>query len=128
MKDYHKPNCKLFENLRKGDLMAKKDSMQKEVSKSEKAEEVDVGVQMDLIDVLPKKAKPIIAVARVLKRLQISRASAQEKENKQKAILLNLIEEANIQRLPDGKIKFHYDGITLTVTPKQESVSIKEDE
>ncbi len=108
--------------------MAKKDSMQKEVSKSEKAEEVDVGVQMDLIDVLPKKAKPIIAVARVLKRLQISRASAQEKENKQKAILLNLIEEANIQRLPDGKIKFHYDGITLTVTPKQESVSIKEDE
>lgn len=95
---------------------------------SKTKETAEVGEQMELIDVSPKKAKPIIASARILKRLQIARASAQEKENKQKAILLNLIEEANIQRLPDGKIKFHYDGITLTVTPKQESVSVKEED
>ncbi len=95
---------------------------------SEKKEKLEVGEQMDLIDVAPKKAKPIIAAARILKKLQITRASAQEKENKQKAILLNLIEEANIQRLPDGKIKFHYDGVLLTVTPKQESVSVKEED
>ena len=90
--------------------------------------ETEVGEQMDLIDVAPKKAKPIIAAARILKRFQVARASAQDKENKQKAILLNLIEEANIQRLPDGKIKFTYDGVTLTVTPKQESVSVKEED
>jgi len=95
---------------------------------SKTKEKTEVGEQMELIDVSPKKAKPIIAAARILKKFQIARASAQEKENKQKAILLNLIEEANIQRLPDGKIKFHYDGITLTVTPKQESVSVKEDD
>lgn len=103
--------------------MAKK----KEVEKTEKQEE-KTGEQLDLIDVAPKKAKPIIVQAKILKKLQIARASAQEKENIQKAILLNLIEEANIQRLPDGKIKFTYDGVTLTVTPKQESVSIKEDQ
>ena len=89
---------------------------------------VEVGEQMDLIDVTPKKAKPIIAAARILKRLQVARASAQDKENEQKAKLLNLVEEANIQRLPDGKIKFHYDGVTLTITPKQESVSVKEED
>lgn len=105
--------------------MAKRDSMQETVEETEAGE---VGEQMELIDVAPEKAKPIIAAARILKRFQIARASAQEKENKQKAILLNLIEEANIQRLPDGKIKFNYDGITLTVTPRQESVSIKEEE
>lgn len=87
----------------------------------------EVGEQMQLIEVHPKKAKPIIAVAKILKKLQIARSSSQEKENAQKAKLLNLVEEAHIQRLPDGKIKFHYDGVTLTITPKLESVSVKED-
>ena len=102
--------------------MAKKSSMQDEVEKAE------VGEQLDLIDVHPQKAKPIIVEAKVLKKLQIARASAQDKENAQKAKLLKLIEDANIQRLPDGKIKFTYDRVTLTVTPKQESVSVKEEE
>ena len=90
--------------------------------------EVGVGEQMQLIDVHPKKARPIIAAAKILKKLQVARSSAQEKENTQKAKLLNLVEEANIQRLPDGRIKFSYDGVLLTITPKQESISIKEDE
>lgn len=94
---------------------------------SKKKEETEVGEQMELMDVSPEKAKPIVATGRVLKKLQVARASAQDKENRQKAIFLNLVEEANIQRLPDGKIKFHYDGLTVTVTPKQESVSIKEE-
>ena len=88
----------------------------------------EVGEQMELIDVAPKKAKPIIAAARILKKLQVTRASAQDKENKQKAILLNLVEEANIQRLPNGQIIFTYDGVTLKITPKQESVSVKEED
>lgn len=94
---------------------------------SKTKEQAKVGEQMDLIDVHPKKAKPIIAQARILKKLQVARASAQERENGQKAKLLLLIEEANIQRLPDGKIIFTYDGATLKVTPKQESISLKED-
>jgi len=95
------------------------------MSKTKK--KAEVGEQMELIDVSPKKAKPIIAAARILKKLQIAHSSAREKENEQKAKLLYLVEGANIQRLPDGKIKFTYDGVTLTITPKQESVSIKED-
>ena len=97
--------------------MAKKSSMQ---------EEVEVGEQMALIDVLPKKAKPIIAEAKVLRKFQIDRASAQDKENNQRAKLLGLIADAKIPRLPDGKIKFTYDGLTVTVTPSKESVSVKE--
>lgn len=88
---------------------------------------VKAGEQMDLIDVLPAKAKPIIAAARVLKKLQTSRASAQQKENDQKEKFLDLIKKANISRLPNGTIKFSYDGLTITVTPKLESVSIKEE-
>ena len=84
------------------------------------------GEQLDLIDVHPKQAKPIIAEAKILKKLQIARASAQEKENDQKTKLLGLIAEAKIPRLPDGKIKFTYDGLTVTVTPSKESVSVKE--
>lgn len=86
------------------------------------------GEQLDLIDVLPEKAKPIIKQAKILRKLQIARASAQDKENVEKATLLNLVEKARIPRLPDGKIKFTYDGVTLTITPKQESVSIKDAE
>lgn len=93
-----------------------------------KKEKTEVGEQMQLIDVSPKKAKPIIAAARILKKLQVARSSAQEKENSQKSKLLNLVEEANIQRLPDGKIKFTYDGVLLTITPKQESISVKEED
>ena len=86
------------------------------------------GEQLDLIDVLPAKAKPIIKEAKVLRKFQIARSSAQQKENDQKAKLLGLIESAEIPRLPDGKIKFSYDGVTIIITPKQESVSVKEEE
>ena len=96
------------------------------MSKTQKTQ--TAGEQLDLIDVHPKQAKPIIAEAKILKKLQIARASAQEKENDQKAKLLQLIADAKIPRLPDGKIKFTYDGLTVTVTPSKESVSVKEAE
>ena len=98
------------------------------MSKKQKTQTAGRGEQLTLIDVLPKKAKPIIAAARILKRLQVARSSAQDKENDQKAKFLNLIAEAEIPRLADGKIKFHHDGVTVKVTPKQESVSITEED
>jgi len=62
-----------------------------------------------------------------LRKFQNDRASAQDKENNQRAKLLGLIADANIPRLPDGKLKFSYDSVTITVTPKQESISVKEE-
>jgi hypothetical protein len=91
-----------------------------------KKDDVEVGEQMDLIDVHPKKAKPIIAAAKILKKFQIARSSAQQKENDQKDRVLDHIHAAKITRLDNGKIRFHYDDITITVTPKSESISIKE--
>ena len=98
------------------------------MSKKQKNQTDKTGEQLDLIDVHPKDARPIIAAAKILKKFQVTRSSAQDKENNQKALLLHLVEKANIPRLPDGRIKFHYDGILLTITPKQESISIKEED
>jgi arginine repressor len=94
--------------------------------KKQKTQTSEPGEQLDLIDVHPKQIKPIIAEAKILKKCQIARAAAQDKENEQKAKVLQLITEAKIPRLPNGKIKFTYDCLTITVTPSKESVSVKE--
>lgn len=102
--------------------MAKKETMKKEVEKTEEGE------QLDLIDVSPENAKPIIAAARVYKKLVATRQNALDKEVKQKQKILGLIKEAKLTPLEDGTTKFRYDGVTISVTPRDELVKVKEDE
>lgn len=82
---------------------------------------------MDLIDVGPENSKEIIRVARLYKTTLSKRIDllAQEVEHKHK--LLELINNAHLQRLPDGRIRFKVEGYTITVTPRDELVKIKED-
>lgn len=101
--------------------MSKKNSMQEEVDKAE------AGEQMDLIDVAPKNAKPIIDEARIYKTLMLARKKAGGKEAAQKVKVLNLIREAKLQPLESGVIRFKYGGFTIKITPRDELVQITEE-
>ena len=106
--------------------MAKKSAMQKEVERTE-ATEAPKGQQMDLIEVGPENAKEIILHARRYKASQKKRIEALAEEIAEKQKLLALISDAHLKRLDDGKIRFKLDGFTITVTPRDELVKIKED-
>lgn len=86
------------------------------------------GEQLDLIDVKPENAKEILAAAKIYKKWMTKRVEALAKEKEQKQIVLELVHKANLEPLPGtgGKIKFEVDGTTITVTPRDELVQVKE--
>lgn len=90
------------------------------------AKKEEKGKQLDLIDVAPENAKPIIEAARKYKHFQTERLGFLKKEIEQKVLILELIHKAGLQKLKGGKIKFEYDGVILTVTPRDELVQVKE--
>ena len=90
--------------------------------------EETTGEQLDLIDVAPKNAKVIIGAARIYKKLADARQNALRKEVEQKAEVLRLVRAAKITPLDGGKIRFTYDGITISVTPRDELVQVKEED
>lgn len=93
------------------------------MAKKEKAEK---GEQLPLIDVAPENAKPIIAAARLYKKHQKARLASLKEEIGQKQKILSLVKEANLTTLEGGKIRFKYDGVTISITPRDELVKVKE--
>jgi len=81
---------------------------------------------MDLIDVTPKDAGPIIKKARRWREIMRQRVELLAKEVALKNEILVDIKDAKLKRLKDGVIRFTYDGYTLTVTPQDEKLNIKE--
>lgn len=86
------------------------------------------GEQLDLMEVGPENSQEIIRCARWYKAAQTKRIAALEEEIEAKGKLLALVKEAKLQRMEDGKIRFHCDGFTITVTPRDELIKVKADE
>jgi len=97
-------------------------------SKMAKEKKAAMEEQMDLIDVAPENAKEIIKEARIYKKHESVRLQALDKELVSKNKVLELIKQAKLQPVDGGKIKFTYDGVTITVTPRDELLKVKEDE
>ena len=84
------------------------------------------GEQMALIDVAPEHLTEIKPLANKYRAAVNRRMKALEEEMSLKQEILDLIKKENLSRLPDGSIKFKCDGMTITVTPRDELVKVKE--
>lgn len=82
--------------------------------------------QMDLIDVRSEHEKEILAKAKEYKNLSARRQKILAEEVAAKKELLELIHASGVEPLEDGKIRFTGDGFTITVTPRDELVRVKE--
>lgn len=88
------------------------------------AKKKEKGEQLDLIDVAPENAKPIMEAARKYQHHQKVRIAAGVKEKEQKELIKELVGKADLQPLAGGKIKFEYDGLRITITPRDELVQV----
>ena len=100
--------------------MAKKKASKRETK-------VESDEQLDLIDVAPENAKPIVAAARLYKKASSVRQAALADEVKYKHRIIELVKEAKLQPLEGGVIKFTYNGVTVSITPRDELVKVKDD-
>jgi hypothetical protein len=81
--------------------------------------------QLDLIEVGPENLKKIIPIAREYKELVSARVNILKQEVEAKQQLLALVEQADLSRTKDGKIRFMADGYRITITPRDELVQVK---
>lgn len=96
------------------------------MAKTKETKTKGTGEQLDLIDVQPKNAKPIIQAARLYKEFQATRQAALVKEVEQKQRILELVKAAKLHPLDGGKIKFEYDNVMISITPRDELVTVKD--
>lgn len=81
--------------------------------------------QLDLIDVTPKNATAIKRAARAYLKAKAERLAWLEKEQGQQEKIRELVEEAGLQPLESGVIRFQLDGLTIKVTPREDGVLVK---
>lgn len=97
------------------------------MSKAKKTKTDKGGEQLDLIDVHAKNIKPIIQAARLYKKFQAIRLTALKKEVAQKQRVLDLVREAKLKPLANGKIKFKSDHVKISVTPRDALIEVQEE-
>ena len=96
------------------------------MAKKKKAKKKESGEQAELFEIHGANAKKIIEAATLYKKYQKSRLAVAAKEAEQKTLILELVKEADLQVLAGGKIKCTVDGMTITVTPRDELVQVTE--
>lgn len=92
------------------------------------AEKVAEGEQMDLIEVGPKNAKVIIEQAKIYKAALAKRLKSLATEVAAKEQLKSLIKAAKLRPMEDGIIRFRVDGFLITVEPRDEKVTVKDEQ
>jgi hypothetical protein len=90
--------------------------------------EVEPGEQLELIDVSSELQKTLKPVLRKYKAAQTERIAFLAEEKKLKNQILKMVHDAGLRPLEDGKIRFHCNGILVVVTPRDEKITIKEDD
>jgi tRNA1(Val) A37 N6-methylase TrmN6 len=93
-----------------------------------KKEVIESDGQMALIDVAPENIAKIIPVAKKYRLAVRRRMKVQEEEVALKTELLELVKESKAVRLADGSIRFRCEDMTITVTPRDELVKVKDSE
>lgn len=96
------------------------------MAKAKENETKESSEQLDLIDIQPENAKAIISAARLYKEFQVARSTALAKEVEQKQEVLRLVKAAKLQPLDGGKIRFEYDNVMISVTPRDELIKVKD--
>ena len=84
------------------------------------------GEQLNLIDVGPENLKEIAKEVRIYKGHQHDRLVAGKKEIKSREKVRAMVKEANLQRLPNGNIKFEADNAIICISPQEDLITIKE--
>ena len=102
--------------------MAKKKAKKKVAKEKSKPGEKS-GEQGALLDVTPVYAKPLIAAAKLYKELQVERMEALDAEIAQKKVVCGIMHE-KVEADDNGNRKFEYEGIKITVTPRDELVKV----
>lgn len=92
---------------------------------SKRTAEQTEGEQLDLIDVEPENKEAILRVAHRYKNAKKERMAALAIEKAEKEKLLAVVKEAKILPDPDGSYRFTLDGLTITVTPRDELLKVK---
>jgi len=109
-------------------MAKKKNTKTKTKTKEEESPELLPGEQFPLMDVAPENYKDILHHTKRYKAAQTRRIKALDEEKAEKRKVLELVENAKLQRLADGSIKFRCEGYQITVKPRDELIQIKEDE
>lgn len=89
-------------------------------------DKTEVGEQMPLIDVTPENIKTILPAAKEYQKAKTSRMKATDKEVAAKNKLLGLVKNAKIKPLDDGTIRFRCENFTISITPRDELIKVKE--
>ena len=82
-------------------------------------------VQSTLLDIEPANKAALLRVLDALAKASDERAWAKQCEDDAKEKLLALVNDADLQRLPDGSIVFTIDGTRVTIKPGKETVKLK---
>ncbi len=83
------------------------------------------GEQLYLMDIHTETAKKVLAIGKKYNIAVKRRQKEQRVEVELKTEIRELVRKLNYTPLPDGSMKLSLEGTEVTVTPKEEKVTIK---